>query len=418
MVKSIPGSKRLQRWALFAALVVGLFALAGCGGGGTGSGSDPVKIGLVVHKTGPFADTGRMSELGVKLAIDEINKAGGIKALDGAKLQLVEQDAGTGVDTATQAVNRVIRDGIVAGIGTGISSTTVAGTEIAERRHIPWLTVSFDDAITSRGFKYVFATSPKTSEFTDLWAGAINKLSQQNGVKIERVGIIAGTNIVQVNAAKEVRNTYAKKYGWKIVLDQTIEEGSLTDATSIVNKIRAARPQLLLVGPAIPDIQKISRKEAEQGMTPVPWVLSGAPFLSGAFVKAVGEKEVNGTFAVAASAVFKGQEEVANKIRARGDQFPQEYHLSDYSHVYLIKEALERAKSRDPEKIRDALAGLDLKHTHATEAWPSDRVRFDKTGRAVDRQAVLVQWQNGTTKTVYPTQLAQAKTIWPTFAQR
>ena len=407
---------RFRRALAALGMAAAVAVVVGCGAG-AGSGNDPVKIALVVHKTGPFADTGRMSDIGVKLAVKEINDAGGIKALGGAKLRIVEEDAGASVDSATQAMNRALQQGVVAGIGTGISSTTVAATEMAERRHIPWITVSFDDAITSRGFHYVFATSPKTSEFTDLWAQAINQLSQQAGTPITRVGIIAGTNIVAVNAAKEVRNTYAKKYRWNIVLDQTIEEGSLSDATSIVNKIRATKPQLLLVGPAIGDIQKIARKEVEQGMTPVPWVLSGAPFLSGAFVNALGAKAVNGTFAVAASAVFNSpaDQALAQKIRAAGDPFPQEYHLSDYAHVYILRDAIERAKSRDPEKIRDALAKTDLKGGPA-DVWPSQQMRFDSTGRAVDRQAVLVQWQNGTTKTVYPPNLADGKTIWPTLS--
>jgi branched-chain amino acid transport system substrate-binding protein len=406
----------VSRYSYALALLAAAATVVGCGSS-AGSGNDPVKIAVVVHKTGPFADTGRMSDIGVRLAVKEINDEGGIKSLGGAKLQLVEEDAGATVDSATQAMNRALNQGVTAGIGTGISSSTVAVTELAERRRVPWITVSFDDAITSRGFKFVFATSPKTSEFTDLWAQAVNALSQQAGTKIERVGIIAGTNIVAVNAAKEVRAKYAAKYGWKIVMDQTIEEGSLSDATSVVNKIRATQPQLLLVGPAIGDIQKISRKEVEQGMTPVPWVLSGAPFLSGAFVNALGTKAVNGTFAVAASAVFKGsaQEALANKIRAAGDQFPQEYHLSDYSHVYILRDALERAKSRDPQKVRDALAETDLKGGPAA-SWPSQRMRFDPTGRAVDRQAVLVQWQDGNTKTVFPPKLAEAKTIWPTAA--
>jgi branched-chain amino acid transport system substrate-binding protein len=406
--------KALPALAVLVAAVLAL-AVAACGdeGASAGGGSDPVKIGLVVHKTGPYADTGRMSSIGARLAVEEINAAGGIKALDGAKIELVEEDAGPQLERAATAVNRALGEDIVAGIGTGISSSTVAATELAERRQIPWITVSFDDTITARGFKFVFATSPKTSEFTDLWAQAISELSARDGKKITRVAIIQGTNIVAVNAAKAIREKYAKKYGWQIVLDQTIEDGTLSDATSLVNKIRSTRPQLLLVGPTLPDQQKIARKEVELGMEPVPWVLSGAPYLSGAFLDALGEEGVNGTFAVAASAVFKGQEEVAAKVRAKGDPFPQQYHLVEYSHVYLLKEAIERAKSREPQAIRDALAKLDVKGGPATQAWPSGRVRFDETGRAIDRTAVVVQWQGGKTRTVFPLDMAEKPPIWP-----
>lgn len=408
-----------------ALFVVAALLAAGCGGsdddgaavseGGSGRG-DPVKIALVVHETGPFAETGHMTKLGASLAVEEINAAGGIEALGGAPLELVVADAGASVEEAIRAANRVVADGgITAGIGTGVSSHTLAVTEIAERRRIPWLTVAFQDELTERGFKYTFATSPKTSEFTDLWVPAIVELAEASGIDLERVGIIAGTNIVAAETAKALRETYAEKYGWDIVLDQTVEDGSVQDATPLAQAIAGADPQLLLVGASLPDIAKISRKVVELGQRPVPWVLSGAPYLSGGFLQAMGADAVNGTLAVAASAIFSGQEELAEKVIAKGDQFPQQYHFVAYSHVYLIKEALEQAGSADPQEVRDALASLDVEGGPATVAWPSQRVRFDETGRAIDRQAVLVQWQGEDRVTVFPEELAQGDPIWPTF---
>ena len=83
--------------------------------------------------------------------------------------------------------------------------------------------------------------------------------------------------------------------------------------------------------------------------------------------------------------------------------------------MYLIKDAIERAASRDPEVIRDALAATDVSDGPAADAWPAHRVRFDPTGRAADRVAVLVQWQGDKTVTVYPLDRAQGEAIWPTL---
>lgn len=395
--------------------VATLFAAACGSGGGAGDPGDPVKVALVVHNTGPYADTGRMKMIGAQVAIEEINAAGGIQSLGGAPMELVIEDAGADVSSAVSAANRALSQGVVAGDGTGISSATLAVTEVAERRGIPWTTMSFEDAITERGFRNVFATSPKTSEFTDLWAQAIDELVRETGTPIERVGIISGVNVVAVSAAKQLRETYAPKYGWDIVMDETVEEGTLRDATPIVERIQATQPQLLLVGSSIADIQKITRKEIERGMTPVPWVLAGAPYLSGAFVEALGADAVNGTFAVASAATFAGQEALAQKIREAGDPYPQQYHYATYSHMYLIKDAIERAGSRDPQAIRDALAATDVSEGPAAAPWPAGRVRFDETGRAVDRVAVLVQWQGAETVTVYPLDRAQGPAIWPTL---
>lgn len=389
--------------------------LAGCAKDAA-SGSGPIKLGLVIHKTGPFADTGRLMNIGAKLAVDEINKSGGIKSLGGTKIEIVEEDGGATVESAISAMNRALSRGILVGIGTGISSPTLAVTELAERRRIPWTTVSFADEITDRGFKYVFATSPKTSEFTALFSQAIDKLAGADGKSVKRIGIIAGVNDVAVDAAKQIRETYADKYGWEIVMDETVPEGSLKDAAPVVSKISSTKPQLLFVGPAIGDIALISKGQVEQNMVPVPWVLSGAPFLSGAFVEALGPNAANGTFAVAASGVFKGESEtIADKVRAAGDNYPQEYHLSTYAEVYLLTQAINRAKSRDTAKIRDELAKTDMKGGPAS-VWPAQRMRFGPDGRALDRQATLVQWQDDKTVTVYPQDLADGKPIWPTFA--
>lgn len=395
--------------------VATLFAAACGSGAGAADPGDPVKVALVVHNTGPYADTGRMKMIGAQIAVDEINAAGGIKSLGGAPIELVVEDAGPDVSSAVAAANRALSEGVVAGDGTGVSSATLAVTEVAERRGVPWTTMSFEDKITERGFRHVFATSPKTSEFTDLWVRAIDELAKKSGRSIERVGIIGGVNVVATSAAKQLRDKYAAEYGWEIVMDETVEEGTLRDATPIVERIQATQPQLLLVGSSIADIQKITRKQIERGMTPVPWVLAGAPYLSGAFVEALGAEAVNGTFAVASAAPFAGQEELAQKVREAGDPYPQQYHFATYSHMYLIKNAIERAGSRDPQAIRDALAATDVTEGPAAAPWPAQRVRFDETGRAVDRVAVLVQWQGDKTVTVYPHDRAQGEAIWPTI---
>ena len=102
------------------------------------------------------------------MAVDEINRAGGIKALGGAKVVLVTADAGDSAEKAKSAVQRLISQEpeLVGGTGAWLSSFTLAITEVTEREKLPWLTLSYADGITSRGFKYVFQTSPTGSRFT------------------------------------------------------------------------------------------------------------------------------------------------------------------------------------------------------------------------------------------------------------
>ena len=85
-----------------------------------------VKIGVVIPLSGAFASTGENIKAGADLAIEDINQAGGIKSLGGATIQLVEEDAGATVESSISAMNRALSGGIVAGVGTGISSPTIS----------------------------------------------------------------------------------------------------------------------------------------------------------------------------------------------------------------------------------------------------------------------------------------------------
>src|SRR5256712_6117162 len=123
--------------------------------------ADDVKIALVAPLSGRWARQGQLKKMGADMAIDEINSQGGIKALGCAKIVLREADAGDSVEKAVSAAQRVLtREKISAGIGSWLSSFTLGVTEVAERLQVPWLTLSYADSITERGFKYTFQTPP------------------------------------------------------------------------------------------------------------------------------------------------------------------------------------------------------------------------------------------------------------------
>ncbi|HEY7037223.1 MAG TPA: ABC transporter substrate-binding protein, partial [Methylomirabilota bacterium] len=123
--------------------------------------ADDVKIALVAPMSGRWARQGQLMKMGADMAVEEINSQGGIKALGGAKIVLRETDAGDSVEKAVSAAQRVLtREKVSAGIGSWLSSFTLGVTEVAERLQVPWLTLSYADSITERGFKYTFQSSP------------------------------------------------------------------------------------------------------------------------------------------------------------------------------------------------------------------------------------------------------------------
>ena len=117
---------------------------------------------MLVPLSGPWARQGILEQMGARMAIDDVNEAGGIKALGGAKLKLVVYDTGDTAEKAKDAAQRMVAQepDLVGGFGCWLSSFTLAATEVTERAELPWLTLSYSDLITGRGFKYVFQSSP------------------------------------------------------------------------------------------------------------------------------------------------------------------------------------------------------------------------------------------------------------------
>src|SRR4051812_30869401 len=125
-----------------------------------------VKVALLAPMSGPWARQGQLMKLGADMAIDDVNAAGGIKALGGAKMKLVVYDAGDSTEKAKNAAQRMVAQEpeLVGGTGAWLSSFTLAVTEVTERAELPWLTLSYADSLTSRGFRYIFQCSPTGDE--------------------------------------------------------------------------------------------------------------------------------------------------------------------------------------------------------------------------------------------------------------
>jgi branched-chain amino acid transport system substrate-binding protein len=405
--------------AVLIALVVGLGA--GCtpatsgGSAAAPAAGQTLKIGVLVHLTGPYAETGQMQQLGVQIATDEINAAGGIKSLGGAKLEPVIRDAGNSVSDSVSAMQSLLAsNNLVAGIGTGISSNTLAIVPIAEQNKMPWLDVSFEDKITESGYKFIFASSPKQSTLSDTEFPGLVDIAKAAGVNLTRVGLLTSPNVTNTTAADLVRQKYAPQFGWNIVMDQNIQPASATGGvlSTLVAQIKQSDPQVIMIGSSIDDIIAINRQMVAEGSKPKPWILNGAPFISKSFLDALGPDGTQGVMAIASAGVFATNKDLAAKIEQAG-QVPQEYQFVPYSEMYVIATALEQAASTDHQKVRDTIAGLDIKGGPAGSVYPCNCLRFDSTGRSATSVALVEQWQEGKVQTILPTDVATAKPVWP-----
>ena len=375
--------------------------------------ADDVKIALVAPLSGRWARQGQLKKMGAEMAIDEINSQGGIKALGGAKIVLREADAGDSVEKAVSAAQRVLtREKISAGIGAWLSSFTLGVTEVAERIQVPWLTLSYADSITERGFKYTFQTSPVSSAQAEQALDLVSDLAKRNNRPLKKAAVVGDNTAATVFFFKPLREKLLAAKGIELVVDE-VWTPPLPDGTPIVQKLRTTQPDIVFYGAtnfsdSIQVLQKVKEFNVKTHIQGV-----GAWLVTPEYVKTVGKEALDSIQTVVAAHPLKGQEELVKKfVQRTGEPFMTQDPLCTYAHVWLIKEAAEQARSADPKAIRDALAKIDLSSGPAAGALYPGRIRFDERGRRIGAVPLIVQWQGGEPFTVVPAAVATRPIVW------
>jgi len=369
-----------------------------------------VEISVIDAVTGPYSANGSRVIKGAEMAAEEINAAGGIKSLGGAKIKLVIADAGARPDEASNAAQRVIASNpnIVGGAGAYISSQQLAITEITERAGIPWLVQGSADQLTGRGFKYVFGTNMPSGQAT---AAVVPLLEQwaklSSGADMKDVAILAVNTPGTIAVADGVEEALKAK-GINVVAKEVFAI-QLADGTVVAQRVRRARPGFIFFSTAIaPDTKTILTSLAQVGIAPknMPFFIYGGGAFDPEMLNLMPKEGLEGT------AVFTNvwPTKKSGDLEARWKQRTNLPWMTfdpafGYGHVYVLKEALERAGSTDRSKIADALHSMKIDSGPAVAAL-NGPVSFDAKGARVNPPALLLQWQNGVPVVVYPQDVA------------
>lgn len=399
------------RFACVLLLVMGIACgdVAPGGGGGTG---DEVTIALVAPMTGAQSDVGKFNENAARMAVDDVNEAGGIEGLDGAQLNLKIVDVTSEPSGAVSAVNRLLTTGgTSAAFGLGISPLTLPVQPVFERKKIPLLVQAISDDITAKGFEYTFQISPKGSQFGETQVEFLEYLGKQQGKDLKKAAIIYESSEYGTTTAEGVRGL-AEGAGLDLVLDEGFQRG-LSDASPVVSAIARSGAEVLFPVAYTTDAQLILDSMASQGVDPLI-VGGGAGFIWPAMAEGLGDR-INGLFSVASwnwdSQHIQNNEElqeITQRYEERFGTFMPEHSGMVYAQVWLLVEAMNQAQSSDPEEIKAALEELDVSEGAPALMQPG-RVNFDETGWNEHAYPVMIQWQDGAPRTVYPTEDASVE---------
>lgn len=159
-------------------------------------------------------------------------------------------------------------------------------------------------------------------------------------------------------------------------------------------------------------MEKLS--EVGLGGKRLPVISNGAPIGSPDLLKLAGKDIMEGTMFIIANWGSRGLEDLTKRFKERtGEPWITQDSISNYGHMWLLKEAMEQSGSAGRRKVNEALHAMDLTEGPGARTFPGGRVKFDQNGRRVGAPLVIVQWQNGEPVTVYPPEAAFSKPVWP-----
>jgi branched-chain amino acid transport system substrate-binding protein len=364
-----------------------------------------INVGVILPLSGANAQFGINSRQGIELVADEINAAGGIKSLGGAKIQLIIADSTSTATTAASVAQRLItQNDCVALLGAFASSLTLAISEVTERRGVPLLTMSFSDQVTGRGFKNIFQVTSKGSVIGKAqFDGAVALASTKE--KVSKIAILYEDTAYGTAQAAGLRAA-AKAANAQIVLDEAYPLG-ISDVTPLINKVRNSGAQIVFPVSYLNDSLMIIRTMRQQQIN-VPIVGGAAGYVIPDFAKGLGNY-AEGVLSVS-PANYDQAPEFTERYRKRFGAFMVHEAQEHAVLMDVLAQAIEKAKSTKHDDVRNA-----LRNTKFTEGWAKamtgGAVKFDETGLNTLAQPVMVQWQKNELVTVWPQSMAKGKVV-------
>jgi branched-chain amino acid transport system substrate-binding protein len=366
-----------------------------------------VNIGVIQPLSGANAQFGINCRNGIELVADAINAAGGIKALGGAKINLVVSDATSNPTIAPTVAQRLItQNELTAVLGAFASSLTLAISEVTARADVPFLTQSYADEVTGRGLESVFKVTARASVIGQTQVNYTLAIAGAGGGKIEKIAIIYEDTAFGIAQSRGLRRA-AKDANIEVAMDEPYPLG-INDATPLIDKLRASGAQAVFPASYLNDSLFIVRTMRQQRLA-TPVIGGSGGYVIPDFEKGLGE------FAEDVLSISPTNYDLApaltDQFRKRFGYFMVQEAIESAVTLDVLVQAIERAKSAKPKAVTEALHGARFESGWA-KAMPGGAVQFDQTGLNTLSVPIMVQWRKKELVTVWPKDFAKASPVW------
>ncbi len=374
---------------------------------------DTILFGSAVSLTGSLAKEGRLTQEGYDFWKDYINAHGGIKA--GGKTYKVDikyYDDESKPASAAQLAERLIdQDHVNFILGPYGSGTAFTVAQLVERKKIPMVEGNgAAEKIFNQGFRYTFAVLSPARRYLE----GVLDMAMHSNPKPKTLAISAASDAFSLEVQQGAVD-WAKAHGIDVVYDNKYPE-TATDVSSVISAIKATNPDLILNAGHLQDALLVNKGLKDQNVLAKLYGYSVGPDTPD-FTTSLG-KDANDVFGAAQwseSVKYKADHpgfyntspEYTTAFIAAYHHRPDYHNAESTATCLAFQYAIQSAGSLDPEKVRDALAKLDVLTFYGL-------LKFDSRGINVYKPMVVNQIQNGKLVTVWPAGLAVAKPKYPT----
>lgn len=368
----------------------------------TASAAD-LALSVPLPLTGGQAKFGEIIKKSMDIAAEEINAKGGVK---GGKLVLRFEDSQGKPEIARSIAEKIIdvqKQPLLFGEYTSACAKAVAA--VAEERKTPYVVVaSAADEITQQNYKYVYRINPTNAYYASGLLSFMDKV-----VKPKTLVILYESSDFGTSGAEEMAKS-AEKAGIKVLMKEKYEKGAV-DFKPVLSQVKAQNPDVIYMVSYVMDAALLMRQIKELRIDARLFAGGAAGFAIPEFIdnaKDAAEFVVTATL-WSPQVSYPGAREFAEKYKAAHGDYPSYHGALAYSSVYVVKDAVERAKALTTEDINAAMKGVDM----MTAFGP---VKFESRDGYQNQNFIdtlALQVLHGKHETIWPERYASAKPVFP-----
>lgn len=338
----------IKSWGCIVATCA-LFAAA-CGSSSAGGGQGTIRIGVPEPLSGSLALTGVEGENAARLAVSDVNKAGGVL---GSQVEIVVEDDQCDSQVAVQAAEKLVTEGIVGIAGGYCSGSSIPESDVL-RRHgdLPFIApAASNPKLTEQGYDNVFRINVR-----DDFEGPLDASYLYDYLKARRVAIMGDNSTFSKGLSDLVRQALTSKSDAKVVYFDTITPGQ-SDYTSPLSAVAASQPDALYFTGYYPEYALLIKQWKRAGYSFK--MVAGAGAFDDGFLKLAPVEDPNVTITSPLLGDFlPGQAKIASAYRAMFGVGPGAVAALEYDAIQLMVKGIRDANSTKAGDINRALHAI------------------------------------------------------------